>query len=128
MIFDNFGQELKDYDIVATSGTDYQCNIAIYYKLTLITWQDFDARHRNNSIVTSKKCRVYNTDREQSLVDYTDIRDGKDYIIKGVIKLPNLTEPFVFFRENIIKALRDNRFSNKINRIHVNEILEHNKI
>ena len=73
MIFDNFGQELKDYDIVATSGTDYQCNIAIYYKLTLITWQDFDARHRNNSIVTSKKCRVYNTDREQSLVDYTDI-------------------------------------------------------
>ena len=131
-IYDNFGRLLKDFDIVAVSTTScgvYECALGIYFKIAVVTWDDFTNRNRKTSHLVIRKNILFNKDN--GTVDRSKVEIGElpgEYILKTAIKITEHSEETVFLRNNILKQLENGNIGNNVSRKSVSDILKAAKL
>lgn len=129
-IVDNFNQEVKDFDVVASAVNKLGSQInelGICWGTIIFTLSDFDKLDSKSTLVSIKKNTLWNTGRCTNIVNRVEVEAGLlpgIYQMKNIIKLDNVREDIMDFRIKILTLIEEGRVTNNVPRKLVNEVLE----
>lgn len=129
-ILDNFNQEVKDFDVVASAVNKLGSQInelGICWGTIIFTLSDFDKLDSKSTLVSLRKNTLWNTGRCTNIVNRVEVEAGLlpgIYQMKNIIKLDNVREDIMDFRIKILTLIEEGRVTNNVPRKLVNEVLE----
>lgn len=129
-ILDNFNQEVKDFDVVASAVNKLGSQInelGICWGTIIFTLSDFDKLDSKSTLVSLRKNTLWNTGRYTNIVNRVEVEAGLlpgVYQMKNIIKLDNVREDIMDFRIKILTLIEEGRVTNNVPRKLVNEVLE----
>lgn len=125
-ISDNFGQTLKDFDIVAFSSQEENI-LGVYFRSCIVVPDNFNDIENKFTNLTLKRPVIFYAGVREIPANRQEIEIGAldgEFKIKSVIKIEELTEDMLIFRSTVLNYLKTGRINSNVTRKFITEILE----
>ena len=128
-ILDCMMHEIEDFDIVAlalSSGAN-EATVGVYFRTGVVTFEDFAKREKPNSVVTLKRCNLYNTGISSGVANRQAIELGEmsgDYQMKAAVKIESPDEDMMILRSTILEKMAQGKITTNITRKYLNTMVE----